>query len=61
MQKSNEPNFRAWRRDTLDEFALEAFRRMLEQHDCIERMQRQIKDAEAENQRLRAMLADDWK
>jgi hypothetical protein len=42
---SDTPNFAAWSNENLAQFAYESYRKMQEQHDRIEQLQGDLKDA----------------
>lgn len=46
------PNFAAWSSENLAQFATESYRKMQEQHDHIEQLQGDLKDAMVELRRL---------
>jgi len=46
------PNFAAWSNENLAQFAQESYRKMQEQHDHIEQLQGDLKDALNEIRRL---------
>ena len=46
------PNFAAWNNENLAQFATESYRKMQEQHDHIEQLQGDLKDAMVELRRL---------
>jgi len=39
------PEFKTWERDTLNQFATEAYMKLLEQEDLIQQLQNDLKDA----------------
>ena len=46
------PNFAAWSSENLAQFAQDSYRKMQEQHDHIEQLQGDLKDAMVELRRL---------
>ena len=46
------PNFAAWSNENLAKFAEDSYRKMQEQHDNIEQLQGDLKDAMVEIRRL---------
>ena len=46
------PNFAAWSSENLAKFAEDSYRKMQEQHDHIEQLQGDLKDAMVEIRRL---------
>jgi hypothetical protein len=46
------PNFAAWNNENLAKFAQDSYRKMQEQHDHIEQLQGDLKDALNEIRRL---------
>lgn len=45
MEKNNIPNFAAWSHSNLAQFAEESYIRMQQQHDVIQQLQGDFKDA----------------
>ena len=56
---SDLPNFPAWERQTLDQFAADAYIRMQQQSEAIEQLRQDLRDA---MKMVRQQLEkDDWK
>jgi hypothetical protein len=49
---SDLPNFEAWSHQNLAQFAIHAYRKMQQQHDTIEQLQGDFKDAMVELRKL---------